>query len=181
MTTMIQTMAGLAGRSAESAMKAQRALAEQGRQAIDTTLSVSHDVVRAGLGAAVMVQEEGSRLYGTLVERGAESERRGLARARELRGSLAETAGERRLAIAGRVERTGEAVSGRVGALVQTGVVAPLGTAMERLGVPTRAEVRELAASVAALSAMVDALIARLDATRLDVTHLETTASEPAA
>jgi polyhydroxyalkanoate synthesis repressor PhaR len=130
---------GLAGRTAESATRAQQTLAAQGRQALDTTLAVSHDVVRAGLGAAVVAQEESVRLYGTLVERGAEAERRGLARARELRGSLADGMGERRQALAGQIERTGETVSDRVGTLVQATVVAPLGTAMQRLGVPTRA------------------------------------------
>jgi outer membrane murein-binding lipoprotein Lpp len=48
--------------------------------------------------------------------------------------------------------------------VVDSAVTEPLAGAMRRAGVPTRAELRELATAVAALSAKVDALVARLDA-----------------
>jgi poly(hydroxyalkanoate) granule-associated protein len=144
---------GMVDRAAGAAKSAERTLTEQGRAALD----LGHDVVRAGLGAVSVAGEQGARLFDTLVDRGARVEAQGLGRVRE---RVRETVEEVKATVTTRQQQA----QARVGDLVEDGLTGPLGGAMRRLGVPTRAEVRELATSVAQLSARVETLIARMEA-----------------
>lgn len=102
------------------------------------------DVYLAGLGAVASVEEEGTTLFSTLVERGKKMEQRGRKQVDEMR----ETVNTRQRQAVDTVEDT---------------VYEPMLGAMKRFGVPTRAEVRDLSANVDALSNKVDALIRKLD------------------
>lgn len=154
-------------RAADAAKSAEKTITQQSRAAV----TLGHDVVRAGLGAVGAAGEQGARLFDTLVDRGAKIEEKGLARVRE-------TVQEVKTAVTTRQQQA----QAKVGDLVEDGLTGPLGGAMRRLGVPTRAEVRELQTSVAQLSARVETLIARLEAAQVAETApaVETTVTTKA-
>jgi poly(hydroxyalkanoate) granule-associated protein len=108
----------------------------------------------AGLGALVTAEQEGSQLFTSLmsqgeklVERGEQLEARGRERIETVRTDLT-----------GRQKQVTGRVTDRVHA-VETDVTDTLGSALKRLGVPTRAEVRELSEKVDVLTRRVGALI----------------------
>lgn len=110
---------------------------KRGENLADEMLESAHRVWLAGLGALARAEEEGSRLFSQLVERGRESEAGGRGRVDEtVRGA------------AGSVRSAAEAVS--------AGIEAQVGEAMRRMGVPTRDEIRELSRRVEELAAKVD-------------------------
>jgi len=131
----------------------------------------SRDVWLAGLGALAAAQDEGGSAFTNLVERGQKLENRGKQQVDAVRGELSSRQLELQQDVSHRVE----------------GVSEPLLNALKRFGVPTRAEVRDLAASVDSLSKKVDSLLTRLEreavqepAPQAD-TPRETTARETAA
>lgn len=87
----------------------------------------------AGLGALAVAEQEGVKMFDSLVERGREWEGRGKERMGEARS---------------RVEHVVEDVEGRIDARVSA--------AMHRLGVPTRDEIRELTRRVEELNAKLE-------------------------
>lgn len=87
----------------------------------------------AGLGALAVAEQEGAKMFDSLVERGREWEGRGKERMGEARS---------------RVEHVVEDVEGRIDARVSA--------AMHRLGVPTRDEIRELTRRVEELNAKLE-------------------------
>lgn len=87
----------------------------------------------AGLGALAVAEQEGAKMFDSLVERGREWEGRGKERMDEARS---------------RVEHVVEDVEGRIDARVSA--------AMHRLGVPTRDEIRELTRRVEELNAKLE-------------------------
>ena len=109
-------------------------LAERGRE-----------VWLAGLGALATVEQEGARLFNTLVERGQGMEAEGKSRIESTKENLN----------ARQKETTGK---------VEESLYGSARTAMERLGVPTRAEMDALSRQVEALSKKLDALTALLEA-----------------
>lgn len=109
-------------------------LAERGR-----------DVWLAGLGALATAEKEGARLFNTLVERGQAMEAEGKSRL----GSAKHDLNARQKETAGKLEET---------------AYGSVRSAMERLGVPTRAEVDALSNQVEALSQKLDAIAALLEA-----------------
>ncbi|HEU0052296.1 MAG TPA: phasin family protein [Longimicrobium sp.] len=120
------------------------------KELADEVTTRGRDVWLAGLGALATVEEEGAAFYQnlvkrgeTLVERGEEMEKRGKARIETLKGE-AETRRE------------------QVVAKVETTVVDPVVDTLNRLGVPTRGEVRKLSEQVETLTARVNLLLAKL-------------------
>jgi poly(hydroxyalkanoate) granule-associated protein len=107
----------------------------------------SRDVWLAGMGALSRAQEEGGAYFNTLVERGQKLENRGKAQVDAVRGELEERQHDLQQSVSEGIE----------------GVSEPLLNALRRFGVPTRAEVRDLAASVDVLSKKVDSLLSRLE------------------
>jgi poly(hydroxyalkanoate) granule-associated protein len=107
----------------------------------------SRDVWMAGLGALAAAQEEGGSYFNNLVARGQKLESRGMKQVEAVRDELNARQHEIQKDVSDRVE----------------GVSEPLLNALKRFGVPTRAEVRDLAASVDALSKKVDSLLTRLE------------------
>lgn len=87
----------------------------------------------AGLGALAVAEEEGAKMFDTLVERGREWESRGRERMEEARSRMKETVGD--------VE---DQIDDRVTA------------AMKRFGVPSRDEIRELTRRVEELNAKIE-------------------------
>jgi poly(hydroxyalkanoate) granule-associated protein len=122
----------------------------------------SRDVWLAGLGAMTAAQEEGGSLFNTLVERGQKLENRGMQQVGAVREELSTRQHEIQREVSDRVEVASE----------------PLLNALKRFGVPTRAEVRDLAASVDALAKKVDSLLTRLEQ---EPARAETAQAEPAA
>jgi poly(hydroxyalkanoate) granule-associated protein len=157
------TSASLVDKAAEAARQAERTAREQGRAARD----LSHDVVRAGLGVMGAAGEQTAKLFHALVDRGARVEEKVVGQVKETVDTVKDRVTDLRGTVDARQQqvttRVGDVVGGVVDGAVDT-VTEPLATAMRRAGVPTRAELRELATAVATLSAKVDALVARLDA-----------------
>jgi poly(hydroxyalkanoate) granule-associated protein len=107
----------------------------------------SRDVWMAGMGALASAQDRGGEFFNTLVERGQKLENRGLEQVDTVRGELSARQRELQHNVSEGIETASE----------------PLLAALKRFGVPTRAEVRDLAASVDVLSKKVDSLLSRLD------------------
>lgn len=104
----------------------------------------------AGLGALATVEEEGTKLFSRLVDRGEEFEE-------ERRGELeaaSETAREQRDEALAQIEEAGEET--------QSLLMETVNTALERFGVPTRNEVDRLSDKVETLTEQVDELSAKL-------------------
>ena len=104
------------------------------------------EVWLAGLGALATVEEEGSKLFGRLVDRGAEFEEE---RRKELKeaGEKARERGDEALA---QIEEASEET--------QSLLMDTVNTALERFGVPTRSEVDRLSERVESLTKQVDEL-----------------------
>lgn len=112
------------------------------------------EVWLAGLGALATAEEEGTTLFTTLVkqgeklvERGEKVEEQGRRRIEDVREDLS--------------SRQKEVVAKVRGA--ETDLTETMMGALKRFGVPTRAEVEALSASVATLSERVETLLRRLD------------------
>jgi poly(hydroxyalkanoate) granule-associated protein len=116
------------------------------------------DVWLAGLGALATVEAESATLFGTLVkqgeklvERGEQLEAKGKERIEGVRSDLSS-----------RQKQVTEQVTGKVSETVhtvETDVTDTIVSALKRLGVPTRAEVRELSEKVDTLTRRVGSLI----------------------
>ena len=113
----------------------QKELADRGR-----------DVWLAGLGALATVEEEGSKLFTRLVERGKEIES---ASAKQIDEMSERAADQQKKAIERAEENTLAA---------QTAFANTVDRALERFGVPTRSEVSTLSEKVDLLSKQIDAL-----------------------
>jgi poly(hydroxyalkanoate) granule-associated protein len=107
----------------------------------------SRDVWLAGLGALTAAQDKGGDFFQELVERGQKLENRGMKQVEAVRGELSARQHDIQKNVSDSFEGASE----------------PLLNALKRFGVPTRAEVRDLAASVDALSKKVDSLLTRLE------------------
>jgi poly(hydroxyalkanoate) granule-associated protein len=113
----------------------QKELADRGR-----------DVWLAGLGALATVEEEGTKLFNRLLERGKEYESASSEQIKELRERMSEQQQKA-------VERAEETTTAAQSALANT-----VDKALERFGVPTRSEVSELSEKVDKLSKQIDRL-----------------------
>ena len=118
----------------------QKELADRGR-----------DVWLAGLGALATVEEEGSKLFARLVERGKEYEN---LSAKQVK-ALSERVSEQQKKVKERAEETSTAA--------QSAVADTVDKALERFGVPTRSEVNDLSKKVDRLSKQIDKLSKNLE------------------
>lgn len=100
----------------------------------------------AGLGALAVAEEEGGKMFNTLVERGQEWESRGKERVDEVRSKARSTVRSR---VGDRVDELEDLLDERIS------------SAMERFGVPSRREIRDLSDRVEELTAKIEALHAR--------------------
>ena len=100
----------------------------------------AHKVWLAGLGVLATAEREGSKVFQKFVEAGEELEGRGRERFREARAEASE-----------RFERLTDKLGGAESQVAKT---------LERLGVPSRDEIRELSKQIERLAAKVDLLSA---------------------
>ena len=98
----------------------------------------AHKVWLAGLGVLATAEREGSKVFHKFVEAGEELEGRGRERFREARAEASE-----------RFERLTDKLGGAESQVAKT---------LERLGVPSRDEIRELTKQIERLAAKVDSL-----------------------
>ena len=98
----------------------------------------AHKVWLAGLGVLATAEREGSKVFHKFVEAGEELEGRGRERFREARAEASE-----------RFERLTDKLGGAESQVAKT---------LERLGVPSRDEIRELSKQIERLAAKVDSL-----------------------
>lgn len=108
------------------------------------------DVWLAGLGALATVEEEGSKLFGRLVDRGKEFENE---RRNELQSARKKAKKQRDEALEQLEEASEE---------TQTLLTDTVNKALERFGVPTRTEVDRLSKKVETLAKQVDDLTTAL-------------------
>ncbi len=106
----------------------------------------AHKIWLAGLGALAAAEEEGSKLFRTLVERGEEFESRG----RERVGRVLDTVGSR----VGTVKKTAEERIGKLGSEIEDAVMR----ALKQLGVPSREEIETLNRRIEELAHSIEAL-----------------------
>jgi poly(hydroxyalkanoate) granule-associated protein len=125
--------------SSESHDSLQEELTKRGRE-----------VWLAGLGALATVEEEGTKLFGQLVDRGKEFESQRRKEIEEVREEVTETAREQRDEALEQLEEAGEET--------QSLLLDTVHAALERFGVPTRSEVDRLSDKVDTLSQQVDDL-----------------------
>lgn len=102
------------------------------------------EVWLAGLGAMAAAEEEGTKLFNSLIERGKSYESQG----REQLEEVAETATEQQQALSERVEST---------------IAETVEVALERFGVPTQSEVKTLSRQLDRLTKKVEQLTKALD------------------
>lgn len=111
------------------------------------------EVWLAGLGALATVEEEGSKLFTRLINRGREFEEE----RRDEIDEAKEKARERRDEALAQLEEAGEETQSKIAETVNN--------ALERFGVPTQKEVDRLSARVEALSQQVEDLATALSET----------------
>lgn len=104
------------------------------------------EVWLAGLGALATVEEEGTKLFGNLVDRGKEFEKE----RREDLEEMTEKAREQGDEALSQIEEAGEET--------QSLLLDTVHSALERFGVPTQNEIDRLSTKVDTLSKQVDAL-----------------------
>lgn len=109
------------------------------------------DIWLAGLGAVAAVEEEGTRLFNALVNRGEQFEQRGR---KQLQAAADGIDAQQKQAV-----RNVEDTVGRVEDIV----TRTTKTVLDRFDVPTRKEVKNLAQRVEALTKKIDALAGALD------------------
>jgi len=124
------------------------------REIAETATTRGRGLWLASLGAIATVEEAGEELYGTLVKQGEKLVERG----EQLEATGKQKIEGARADLTARQKQVSETVTGRVQAM-ETDVSDGLVTALKRLGVPTRAEVRELSEKVDVLTRRVAALI----------------------
>ena len=106
----------------------------------------AHKIWLAGLGALSAAEEEGSKLFKNLVERGEGFESRGRVRYGDVKNTVENAAEQAK----DRVETTWDKVEGRMDEAVSA--------ALGRLGVPSRDEIATLTQRVEELTAVVEKL-----------------------
>lgn len=111
----------------------------------------SRDIWLAGLGAVATVEEEGSKMFSRLVERGKEYESMSAKQIKE----LTERATEQQKKAIQRAEETTTAA--------QSAVARAIDQAFDRFGVPTRSEVDDLSQKVEKLSKQIETLSQHLE------------------
>jgi len=108
---------------------------KKSRKVQDDIKESAQKIWLAGLGALAVAEEEGAKMFDTLVERGRDWEGRGKERMDKARS---------------RVEHAVDDVEGRIDERVSS--------ALHRFGVPTRDEIRDLTRKVEQLNAKIERL-----------------------
>jgi poly(hydroxyalkanoate) granule-associated protein len=138
--------------------KATRKTTPRRKSAPDLQAKVAQSANRiwlAGLGAFALAEEEGGKMFRSLVKKGAAYEEKGkdqLERIREQVESLAGVARTKATQVAGKVEKGAGRAWGRVGDNVDEAV----GAALSKVGVPTKDEINKLTRRIEDLTQLVE-------------------------
>ncbi|MEL6769633.1 MAG: phasin family protein [Bacteroidota bacterium] len=139
------------------------ALAKRQVEAVQTTAAdareLAHKIVLAGLGVLSLAEEEGTKLFKQMTDKGASFDL--TVPGREVAQSAVTTLQTQASNLAtALLERRDEAVfvAGEASKKVEHNVQDAVTTAMRRLGVPTRREITELTESVERLAANIEKL-----------------------
>ena len=124
----------------------------------DELVESAHRIWLAGLGALAAAEEEGSKLFSRLVDRGRDVEAKGKVEVDKLK-----TEAEK---VRSKAESTFESWGGKFD--------ETLTSALHRLGVPTRDEIRNLTQRVEELNAKVESLKPRVTPATAEVVTPET-------
>ena len=163
MATTTQDLQKEMKKTAETAVQSAKTTVDAVQRDLTDAAGDVRDAVQkvflAGLGALAVAEEEGSKVFKTLVKKGETVELPGLGaqRVQEIRKQLESRADQAQDAVEGRVKdarfvasETADKAEGRLHEAVAA--------TMKRLGVPTRAEISELTASVERLTTHIDRL-----------------------
>jgi poly(hydroxyalkanoate) granule-associated protein len=112
----------------------------------DEVLESAQRIWRAGLGAFAMAEEEGTKFFNSLVEKGEDFEKRGKKQFDKVQGSVEEQIED--------VRDRAESAFGKLGKSFD----AKVSDALQRLGVPSRMEIQKLTKRVETLTKKVDEL-----------------------
>lgn len=123
--------------------------------------SRAREIWLAGLGALSRLEDEGDKIFRTLVERGEDYEEKRRQQIEEATSNLRK---QQESLTEGVTKRIDDATKS-----VEKAVSDTFSGTLNRIGVPTRDEVQDLSKKVGDLSAKLDALSAMLDAQREDV------------
>ena len=118
--------------------------------------SRAREIWLAGLGALARLEEEGDKVFRTLVERGASYEKKRRKQFDEATGSLRKQQESFTKDVTKQFEEAAESVEKMMS--------TTLNETFSRLGIPTQGEVKDLSAKVGDLSAKLDKLSQALDA-----------------
>jgi poly(hydroxyalkanoate) granule-associated protein len=128
------------------------------KELADDAAARGREVWLAGLGALAMAEEQGSNLFSNLVKQGEDLVKRGEtieARGKQQFDAVKKDIDTRREQVADRIEEGREKA--------ETAIYEPVMSALQKIGMPTRGEVQQLASSVDALTKQVHMLLERLD------------------
>lgn len=121
----------------------------------DNLSGKAREVWLAGLGAIASVEEEGEKLFGTLVQKGAELEKKG---EESINAAVADVKGQVKAEIKKVEDKVDETVVSVTGVFEKN-----VSTVLEKFGVPTATEVKDLIGKVESLTKKVEELTKKVD------------------
>jgi poly(hydroxyalkanoate) granule-associated protein len=125
----------------------------------DKVKETAHRIWLAGLGAFSMAEQEGGKLYRSLIKKGEQYEELGKERFEKVRDKVeafAETARDKAGEVAGEVEKRAGKAWSKVGADLDDAVSG----ALAKVGVPTKDEITRLTRRIEELTALVEKKVA---------------------
>ena len=150
-------------KTADDALKSAKTTVDSVQSDLTETAGDVKDAVQkvflAGLGALVVAEEEGSKVFKTLVKKGSKIDLPGLGMERidAVRRQIGGAAEDATEAVKGRASDVRFA-AGEAADKTEDRVSEAVSSVMQRLGVPTRQEINDLTASVERLTKHVDRL-----------------------
>ena len=109
-------------------------------------LESAHKIWLAGLGALAVAEQEGTKAFKTLVDKGEEFEAKGIESMRKVAGDVSDMTDKAKASVEAAMDKAGGTFDGKVA------------DALKRLGVPSRSEIAQLTKRVEDLTASVEKL-----------------------
>ena len=163
MATQTQDLQKEIKKTTTDAVTLAKSTVDRVQQDVNETVGEVRDSVQnvflAGLGALALAEEEGSKLFKDLVQKGGAVELPSLGadRLKAVRDDITGRADKAAATVKGRVD-TAKTSAEDTADKAEDRLQETVATVMKRLGVPTRTEVAELSASVERLTAHIDRL-----------------------
>ncbi len=119
---------------------------------VDNLTGTAREVWLAGLGALASVEEEGSKVFNKLVERGTDFEKRGKEQLDDIYNDVSKAVKDVETKVKSKFNKAEDELEDNVSELVH------------KLGVPTRDEIKELTSHVEKLAKKVETLSKKVEA-----------------